>query len=111
MQNIRKRTEARLKRERERERAFHGSMDGTHLTGDLCLVLSADPKPQLRWTTEFHDLLVIDGAPVEGTNGGSGSWRSRLSGRILILPSSSFLNWTELKCQLSKSGWESGLEE
>lgn len=51
-----KRTEARL--ERKRESAFHGSMDGTHLIGDLCLVLSADPKPQLRWMMELHDRFV-----------------------------------------------------
>lgn len=34
------------------------SVDGTNLPGDSCLVLSADPKPRLRWTTELHERFV-----------------------------------------------------
>ncbi|XP_049344386.1 protein PHR1-LIKE 3-like isoform X1 [Solanum verrucosum] len=34
------------------------SVDGTNLPGDSCLVLSTDPKPRLRWTTELHERFV-----------------------------------------------------
>lgn len=34
------------------------SLDGTNLPGDACLVLTADPKPRLRWTAELHDRFV-----------------------------------------------------
>ncbi|MCD7451389.1 pheromone-like peptide expressed [Datura stramonium] len=34
------------------------SVDGTNLPGDACLVLSTDPKPRLRWTTELHERFV-----------------------------------------------------
>lgn len=45
---------------------FRGSMDGTHLTGDPCLVLSTDPKPRLRWTVELHDRFVDAVAQLGG---------------------------------------------
>ncbi|XP_058182281.1 protein PHR1-LIKE 3-like [Rhododendron vialii] len=45
---------------------FRGSMDGTHLTGDPCLVLSTDPKPRLRWTAELHDRFVDAVAQLGG---------------------------------------------
>ena len=35
-----------------------GSLDGTNLPGDACLVLTSDPKPRLRWTAELHDRFV-----------------------------------------------------
>ncbi|KAL3812354.1 hypothetical protein ACJIZ3_013622 [Penstemon smallii] len=35
-----------------------GSLDGTNLPGDACLVLTSDPKPRLRWTTELHERFV-----------------------------------------------------
>ncbi|OWM86512.1 protein PHR1-LIKE 2 [Punica granatum] len=39
-----------------------GPFDGTHLGGgggsDSCLVLTADPKPRLRWTAELHERFV-----------------------------------------------------
>ncbi|CAH9129810.1 unnamed protein product [Cuscuta epithymum] len=34
------------------------SLDGTNLPGDACLVLTADPKPRLRWTAELHERFV-----------------------------------------------------
>eukprot|EP00252_Welwitschia_mirabilis_P018397 TRINITY_DN4089_c0_g1_i2.p1 TRINITY_DN4089_c0_g1~~TRINITY_DN4089_c0_g1_i2.p1 ORF type:complete len:380 (-),score=75.62 TRINITY_DN4089_c0_g1_i2:31-1170(-) len=34
------------------------SLDGTNLPGDACLVLTTDPKPRLRWTTELHERFV-----------------------------------------------------
>ncbi|KAJ8547096.1 hypothetical protein K7X08_010682 [Anisodus acutangulus] len=34
------------------------SVDGTNLPGDACLVLTTDPKPRLRWTTELHERFV-----------------------------------------------------
>ncbi|XP_009801782.1 protein PHR1-LIKE 3 [Nicotiana tabacum] len=34
------------------------SIDGTNLPGDACLVLTTDPKPRLRWTTELHERFV-----------------------------------------------------
>lgn len=37
---------------------YQGSLDGTNLPGDACLVLSTDPKPRLRWTTELHERFV-----------------------------------------------------
>ncbi|KAL2230225.1 protein PHR1-LIKE 2 isoform X2 [Sesamum indicum] len=37
---------------------YHGSLDGTNLPGDACLVLTTDPKPRLRWTAELHERFV-----------------------------------------------------
>ncbi|MBA0780054.1 hypothetical protein Gotri_004197 [Gossypium trilobum] len=37
---------------------YQGSLDGTNLPGDACLVLTTDPKPRLRWTTELHERFV-----------------------------------------------------
>ncbi|KAL8481126.1 hypothetical protein ACS0TY_027601 [Phlomoides rotata] len=37
---------------------YQGSLDGTNLPGDACLVLSSDPKPRLRWTADLHDRFV-----------------------------------------------------
>ncbi|KAF8014265.1 hypothetical protein BT93_H0185 [Corymbia citriodora subsp. variegata] len=37
---------------------FRGDFDGTGLSGDACLVLTADPKPRLRWTAELHERFV-----------------------------------------------------
>ncbi|XP_057957504.1 protein PHR1-LIKE 2 [Malania oleifera] len=37
---------------------FQGSLDGTNLPGDACLVLTTDPKPRLRWTAELHERFV-----------------------------------------------------
>ncbi|XP_062109124.1 protein PHR1-LIKE 2 [Humulus lupulus] len=37
---------------------FQGSLDGTNLPGDACLVLTTDPKPRLRWTGELHERFV-----------------------------------------------------
>ncbi|CAN6580119.1 unnamed protein product [Malus baccata var. baccata] len=37
---------------------FGGSLDGTNLPGDACLVLTTDPKPRLRWTAELHERFV-----------------------------------------------------
>ncbi|AEE76860.1 Protein PHR1-LIKE 2 [Arabidopsis thaliana] len=37
---------------------YHGPLDGTNLPGDACLVLTTDPKPRLRWTTELHERFV-----------------------------------------------------
>lgn len=37
---------------------FQGSLDGTNLPGDACLVLTSDPKPRLRWTAELHERFV-----------------------------------------------------
>ncbi|KAL6188810.1 hypothetical protein ACLB2K_040201 [Fragaria x ananassa] len=37
---------------------FSGSLDGTNLPGDACLVLTTDPKPRLRWTAELHERFV-----------------------------------------------------
>lgn len=45
---------------------FHGSIVGTHLTGDPCLVLTTDPKPRLRWTAELHDRFVDAVAQLGG---------------------------------------------
>ncbi|CAI9761381.1 unnamed protein product [Fraxinus pennsylvanica] len=32
--------------------------DGTNLVGDPCVVLTTDPKPRLRWTSELHERFV-----------------------------------------------------
>ncbi|RWR74370.1 protein PHR1-LIKE 3-like protein isoform X2 [Cinnamomum micranthum f. kanehirae] len=37
---------------------LQGSIDGTSLSTDACLVLSTDPKPRLRWTAELHERFV-----------------------------------------------------
>ncbi|KAF5464998.1 hypothetical protein F2P56_015033 [Juglans regia] len=37
---------------------FQGSLDGTNLPGDACLVLTSDPKPRLRWTAELHERFI-----------------------------------------------------
>lgn len=37
---------------------YQGSLDGTNLPGDACLVLTSDPKPRLRWTAELHERFV-----------------------------------------------------
>ncbi|KAM1302540.1 hypothetical protein ACFX2H_013460 [Malus domestica] len=37
---------------------YGGSLDGSNLPGDGCLVLTTDPKPRLRWTAELHDRFV-----------------------------------------------------
>ncbi|KAF2288879.1 hypothetical protein GH714_022529 [Hevea brasiliensis] len=37
---------------------LQGSLDGTNLPGDACLVLTTDPKPRLRWTAELHERFV-----------------------------------------------------
>ncbi|KAA0031659.1 myb family transcription factor APL isoform X2 [Cucumis melo var. makuwa] len=37
---------------------FQGSLDGTNLLGDACLVLTSDPKARLRWTAELHERHV-----------------------------------------------------
>uniref|UniRef100_A0A5B7BSA3 HTH myb-type domain-containing protein n=1 Tax=Davidia involucrata TaxID=16924 RepID=A0A5B7BSA3_DAVIN len=37
---------------------FQGSLDGTNIPGDTCLVLTTDPKPRLRWTAELHERFV-----------------------------------------------------
>ncbi|XP_041000069.1 protein PHR1-LIKE 2-like [Juglans microcarpa x Juglans regia] len=37
---------------------FQGTLDGTNLPGDACLVLTSDPKPRLRWTVELHERFV-----------------------------------------------------
>ncbi|XP_075512118.1 protein PHR1-LIKE 3-like [Primulina tabacum] len=34
------------------------ALDGTNFPGDACLVLSADPRPRLRWTAELHERFV-----------------------------------------------------
>lgn len=35
-----------------------GALEGAKLPGDACLVLTTDPKPRLRWTTELHERFV-----------------------------------------------------
>ncbi|KAK6914277.1 MYB-CC type transcription factor, LHEQLE-containing domain [Dillenia turbinata] len=35
-----------------------GSLEGTKLPGEACLVLTTDPKPRLRWTAELHERFV-----------------------------------------------------
>lgn len=35
-----------------------GSLEGTSLPVDACLVLTTDPKPRLRWTAELHERFV-----------------------------------------------------
>ncbi|KAF5736644.1 myb family transcription factor family protein [Tripterygium wilfordii] len=37
---------------------FAGSLGGTNLPGDACLVLTSDLKPRLRWTAELHERFV-----------------------------------------------------
>ncbi|XVE84758.1 hypothetical protein DITRI_Ditri17bG0038400 [Diplodiscus trichospermus] len=37
---------------------YQGSLDGTNLAGDACLVLTTDPKPRLRWTADLHERFV-----------------------------------------------------
>ena len=37
----------------------HGlSHHNQNLRGDPCLVLTSDPKPRLRWTTDLHERFV-----------------------------------------------------
>ncbi|XP_043721632.1 protein PHR1-LIKE 3-like isoform X2 [Telopea speciosissima] len=38
--------------------SLQGSLEGTNLPGDACLVLTSDPKPRLRWTVELHERFV-----------------------------------------------------
>ncbi|XP_047308243.1 protein PHR1-LIKE 2-like [Impatiens glandulifera] len=33
-------------------------LDATSLSGDACVVLTADPKPRLRWTSELHERFI-----------------------------------------------------
>jgi len=40
------------------EETQSGPLEGTNLPGDACLVLTTDPKPRLRWTTELHERFV-----------------------------------------------------
>ncbi|XP_030533929.1 protein PHR1-LIKE 2 isoform X2 [Rhodamnia argentea] len=47
---------------------FHGSLDGASLPGDSCLVLTADPKPRLRWTAELHERFVDAVAQLGGSD-------------------------------------------
>lgn len=35
-----------------------GSLEGTSLPRDACLLLTSDPKPRLRWTAELHERFV-----------------------------------------------------
>ena len=35
-----------------------GSLEGTNLPRDACLLLTSDPKPRLRWTAELHERFV-----------------------------------------------------
>ncbi|XP_076948036.1 protein PHR1-LIKE 2-like [Bidens hawaiensis] len=37
---------------------FSGQLDATTFVGDPCLVLTTDPKPRLRWTSELHERFV-----------------------------------------------------
>ncbi|KAK9072470.1 hypothetical protein SSX86_008904 [Deinandra increscens subsp. villosa] len=37
---------------------FSGHLDATGFAGDPCLVLTTDPKPRLRWTSELHERFV-----------------------------------------------------
>uniref|UniRef100_A0A1D1XSR8 Myb family transcription factor APL n=1 Tax=Anthurium amnicola TaxID=1678845 RepID=A0A1D1XSR8_9ARAE len=37
---------------------YQGSLGGTNLPRDACLVLTTDPKPRLRWTAELHERFV-----------------------------------------------------
>ncbi|XP_059632175.1 protein PHR1-LIKE 3-like [Cornus florida] len=37
---------------------FHGSLDGSNVPGDSCLMMTMDPKPRLRWTAELHEKFV-----------------------------------------------------
>ncbi|GMI64295.1 PHR1-like 3, unfertilized embryo sac 16 [Hibiscus trionum] len=45
---------------------YQGSLDGTNLPGDACLVLTTDPKPRLRWTAELHERFVDAVAQLGG---------------------------------------------
>ncbi|KAF9666102.1 hypothetical protein SADUNF_Sadunf16G0193800 [Salix dunnii] len=45
---------------------FQAALDGTNLPGDACLVLTTDPKPRLRWTTELHERFVDAVAQLGG---------------------------------------------
>ena len=36
---------------------MQGGSNHAHL-GDPCLVLTSDPKPRLRWTTDLHERFV-----------------------------------------------------
>ncbi|XP_042483205.1 protein PHR1-LIKE 3-like [Macadamia integrifolia] len=38
--------------------SLQGSLEGTNLPGDACLVLTSDPKPRLRWTADLHERFV-----------------------------------------------------
>ncbi|KAJ4956961.1 hypothetical protein NE237_013744 [Protea cynaroides] len=38
--------------------SLQGSLEGTNLPGDACLVLTSDPKPRLRWTAELHERFI-----------------------------------------------------
>ncbi|KAL8227340.1 hypothetical protein R6Q57_017172 [Mikania cordata] len=37
---------------------YPGQLDATNFVGDPCLVLTTDPKPRLRWTSELHERFV-----------------------------------------------------
>ncbi|GLT52321.1 hypothetical protein SLA2020_256690 [Shorea laevis] len=45
---------------------YQGSLDGTNLPGDACLVLTTDPKPRLRWTADLHERFVDAVAQLGG---------------------------------------------
>ncbi|KAJ0606200.1 putative transcription factor MYB-HB-like family [Helianthus annuus] len=45
---------------------FPGQLDGTGFVGDPCLVLTTDPKPRLRWTSELHERFVDAVAQLGG---------------------------------------------
>lgn len=45
---------------------LQGMLEGTNLPGDACLMLSTDPKPRLRWTSELHDRFVDAVAQLGG---------------------------------------------
>nr|DAD18538.1 TPA_asm: hypothetical protein HUJ06_020001 [Nelumbo nucifera] len=45
---------------------LQGSLEGTNLPGDACLVLTIDPKPRLQWITELHERFVDDVTQLGG---------------------------------------------